>query len=70
MTKKPKKAPVSDFQAEADAILHLIREAKKQGVSFFKGPRGIEFGFRRESLKIDENTHTSLPREVGDDFIP
>lgn len=48
---------------EADAIIKLIREAKREGVSIFEGPNGLKFAFRREAARANQ------PKEERDDWI-
>lgn len=67
-TQKPEAAHVvSEHDAEANAIMRLIDHAKKQGVSYFEGPRGIKFVFRKEAKRTSDRAQ---PQEVGDEWIP
>lgn len=65
--KKPK-LPVTALQADVDAIMKLVDHCKRQGISFFEGPAGLKFGFRRESIK--PQLSDNMPKETGDEFIP
>lgn len=67
MPKPTKKSATSEYDAEAEAIMRLIDHAKKQGIAYFEGPRGIKFAFRKEVAK---KTNLAKPEEIGDEWLP